>query len=356
MDRRDRSPGAGRTLRCGMRAIVVEEFGSADVLTFRDLPDPVAPPGGYVVQVVAVGLNFADVVERRGRYRKDQALPTHLGKEASGVVVARDADAREFEVGDAVIILCFGTGCYAEQVAVERHQVLRPPRGLSFVEMAAFGITYSTAWYAMHEIARVRPGESALIAAAAGGVGTAAVTLARTGGCATVVGMAGGPDKCEVVRGLGADACIDYLVDDLRPVVADLTGGDGADYCLESVGGETYTRCLEAMAPMGRMVIIGFSSISADYATAIPRLHPLSLFHRSISVGGLNIENLDVARNRDAWEPMVDHAEQHAIRPLVGRVYPFEQMREAHLALESRRTTGKIVVVVDGSAATVPHR
>jgi NADPH2:quinone reductase len=339
-----------------MRAVVVEEFGSADVLTFRDLPDPVAPPGGYVVQVVALGLNFAEVVERRGRYRKDQELPTYLGKEASGVVVARDADATEFEVGDAVIVLCFGKGCYAEQVAVEAHQVMRPPRGLSFLEMAAFGITFSTAWYAMHEIARVRRGESALIPAAAGGVGTAAVALARSGGCSTVIGVAGGAAKCEVVRGLGADACVDYLVDDLRPVVGELTRGVGVDYCIESVGGETYERCLEVLAPMGRLVIIGFSSISADYATAIPRLHPLALFQRSISVGGLKIDNLDVARRSDTWAAMVDHAEQHAIRPLVGQVYSFEQIRDAHVALESRRSTGKIVVVVDESAATVPSR
>ena len=194
--------------------------------------------------------------------------------------------------------------------------MLRPPTGLSFVEMAAFATNYATAWWAMHEIARVRPGEAVLVQAAAGGVGTAAVELARTGGCGPIIGTAGGPEKCAAVLEHGADACVDYLRDDFRPVVRDLTDGAGVAYCLESVGGETYDRSLEALAPMGSLVIIGFSSIDADYAKVIPRLHPLSLFHRSISVGGLNIDNLAFQQRADIWDRLVDHAEQHEIRPV----------------------------------------
>jgi NADPH2:quinone reductase len=337
-----------------LRAIVVDEFGSPEVLTFRELPDPTPPPGGYVVQVMAAALNFADVVERRGQYKKDQQLPAQLGKEAAGVVVARDDDAVEFDVGDPVIVVRFGNGCYAEQVPAEAHEVLRPPRGLSFIEMSAFGTGFVTAWYAMHEIARVRPGESALIQAAAGGVGTAAVALARSSGCAPVIGTAGGAEKCDLARACGADACVDYLSEDFRTVVAELTHDTGVDYCLESVGGETYTRSLDALAPMGRLVIIGFSSIGGDYAQAIPRLHPLTVFHRSISVGGLNIDNLSFQQRREVWDRLVDHAEEHALRPVIGQVHPFERIRDAHEALESRRSTGKVVLVVDPAAEEVP--
>jgi NADPH:quinone reductase-like Zn-dependent oxidoreductase len=337
-----------------MRAIVVEDFGSPEVLQFQDVPDPTPPPGGYVVQVLATAVNFADLVERRGLYKKTQTLPARLGKEAAGVVVARHPDAVEFEVGDPVIVVCFGNGCYAEQVAAGPSEVLRPPRGLSFVEMAAFGTAFATAWYSLHEIARVRPGESVLIQAAAGGVGSAAVILARTSGCAPVLGTAGGPDKCAQARAHGADACIDYRDDDFRPAVLDLTHGRGVDFCLESVGGETYTRSLDVLAPMGRLVIIGFSGIGDDYAGAIPRLHPLTVFHRSITVGGLNVDNLDFASRRDIWERLVAHAEQHAIRPVVGQVHPFAAIQAAHDALESRRSTGKVVLVLDAMADQVP--
>ena len=337
-----------------MRAVVVDTFGAPDVLDIKQVPDPEPPPGGYVVQVVAAGLNYADVVERRGLYKKGQTLPHQLGKEAAGIVVARDHDAVEFDVGDPVIVIRFTNGCYAEQVPAEAHEVLRPPRGLSFVEMASFGTTFATAWWAMHEIARVRPGESALIQAAAGGVGTAALMLARTAGCAPIIGTAGGPEKCDLARSAGADACVDYRADDFRPVVQRLTHETGVDYCLESVGGDAYSRSLEVLAPTGRMVIIGFSSIHDDYAHAIPRLHPLTVFQRSISVAGLNLDNIGFQRRRDVWARLVDHAEEHALRPVVGQVHPFEDVRVAHAALESRRSTGKVVLAVDPAALDVP--
>ena len=337
-----------------MRTIVIEAFGDPDVLQFQDVEEPVAPAGGYVVSVVTAALNYADLVERRGLYKRDQPLPMRMGKEAAGIVVERHPDATEFDVGDPVIVVRFGGGCYAERIAVEAHEVLRPPRGFSFAEMASFATAFATAWLSMYEIARVRPGESALIPAAAGGVGTAAVLLARSAGCRPLIGTAGGDAKCSVVTDLGADACVDYLVDDLRDTVRELTGGRGVDYCLESVGGETYDRCLDALAPMGRMVIIGFSSIRADYANAIHRLHPLTIFQRSISVGGLNLDNLDFSRRRDMWDALVSHVEEHDIRPVVGRVYPFDEARVAHTELESRRSTGKLVLALDGQAAVVP--
>ncbi|MGZ4684061.1 MAG: quinone oxidoreductase family protein [Acidimicrobiales bacterium] len=333
-----------------MRIIEIDRFGGPEVLELRDRPDLEPPDDGYVVQVMAAGLNYADIVERRGRYKKDQPLPGLLGKEAAGIVVARGPVATRFELGDPVIVVRFSNGCYAEQVAARPHEVLRPPSGLSFVEMAAFATNYATAWWAMHEIARVRPGEPVLVHAAAGGVGTAAVELARTAGCGPIIGTAGGPEKCAAVRERGADACVDYLRDDFRPVVRELTDGAGVAYCLESVGGETYDRSLEALAPMGSLVIIGFSSIDADYAEVIPRLHPLSLFHRSISVGGLNIDNLAFQRRADIWGRLVDHAEQHQIRPDVRHVFPFEEIRTAHDLLGSRRSIGKVVLTMDPAA------
>lgn len=328
-----------------MRKVVLDEFGAPEVARVGDHPEPACPSDGYVVEVRAAGINFADVVERRGRYRKGQTCPFELGKEAAGVVVERGPDASEFAVGDRVIVIKFSGGCYAERVAAGPAQVLPAPAALSFEELAAFAILYATAWYGMREIARVRPGESVLIQAAAGGVGTAAIQLARAYGCTPILGTAGTPEKCALVEELGADACVDYAAADFREVVRERTGGRGVDYCLESVGGEIYARSLEMLAPMGRLVIIGFSSISSDYANRIERLHPLTVFHRSISVAGLNVENLDFPSRRDVWGRLVAFAEEHALRPVVGRTFPLEEVAAAHAALEGRATTGKVVLV-----------
>jgi NADPH2:quinone reductase len=337
-----------------MRLIEVDEFGSADVLRIRELPDPTAPVDGYVVEVRAAGVNFADVVERRGLYKRNQQVPHRLGKEAAGIVVERGPLATEFAVGDPVIVVKFDNGCYADRVAAEAHEVLRAPRGLSFIELAAFGTTFATAWWAMHEVARVRPADSVLVQAAGGGVGTAAIALARTHGCGPIIGTAGSLAKCDAVTKLGADICVDYSTTDFRQTVRAWTGDRGVDYCLESVGGETYQRSLEVMGPAGHLVVIGFSSIASDYANAVPRLHPLTVFHRSFSVGGLNIDNLAFHRRRDIWDRLIDHVEGHSIRPLVGQVYPLAQTAEAHRALESRQTTGKVVLTVHPDAEATP--
>jgi len=328
-----------------VRAIVLERFGGPEVLEVRDFPDPEPPADGYVVEARAIAVNFAETVERRGVYRKEQPLPYPLGKEAAGVVVARGPEARRFREGDPVIVVKFDNGCYAERIACREDQVLRPPAGLDFREMAAFATAFATAWYSQEEIARARPGDAVLIQAAAGGVGTAAVLLARSRGLAPVLGTAGGPEKCALVEGLGADRCVDYRREDFREAVRQLTGDRGADYILESVGGQVYEHSLEVLAPMGRLVIIGFSALRDDYGRSIPRLHPLTLFHRSIAVGGLNIDNLKFQRRREVWDRLVAHAEEHGLRPVLGPAYPLAEAAAAHAALESRATTGKLLLL-----------
>lgn len=329
-----------------MQKILLEEFGGPEVLKVREYPDPTCPADGYVIETRAIGLNFAELVERRGEYRKDQQVPYEMGKEAAGVIVERGPDAKEFEVGESVIVVKFSNGCYSSKIAAFERQVIRPPAGLDFVQMAAFANTFGTAWFAMVEQARTRAGDSVLIQAAAGGVGSAAIALAKTLGCGPIIGTAGSDEKCAYVEGLGADMCVNYRNHDFRDAVRELTGAVGVDFCLESVGGEIYERSLESLAPVGRMIVIGFSSITSDYASAIPRLHPLSLFHRSIMVGGLNVDNLKYQARRDFWKRLVAHVEQHAIKPQVGLCLPFAEAAEAHRALEARETTGKVVLTL----------
>lgn len=328
-----------------MRKIQLTAFGEPDVLTVRDHPEPTLPDDGYLVEVKAAGINYADVVERRGRYRKDQQLPFEVGKEAGGIVLERGPRAAEFEVGERVVVVRLKGGCYAERVAVGPTEILPAPPELTFEELAALPICYATAWYGMMEIARVRPGESVLVQAAAGGVGTAALHLARAYGCAPILGTAGGPAKCAWSVDAGADVCVDYLQDDFLPLVRDRTDGRGVDYVLESVGGEVFDKSLEALAPMGRLVLIGFSSIDSDYAERIRRVHPLTVFHRSISLAGLNVHNLDFPSRRKPWHELCSFVTEHGIRPRVGLSFPLEEAPAAHAALEERRSTGKVVLI-----------
>ncbi len=331
-----------------MKKVVLQEFGGPEVLKLEDHPDPVCPEDGWVVETRAIGLNFAEIVERRGRYRKDQATPYEMGKEASGVVLEKGPSAQGFEVGDSVIVVKFNNGCYGEKVAAEPGQLLAPPDGFSFAEMAAFANTWATAWLALDEMGRVRPGESALIHAAAGGVGTAAVALAGSLGMGPIIGTAGGEKKCRLVEELGADRCVDYRKEDFREAVAEVTEGKGVDWCLESVGGEVYERSLDALGPTGRLVVIGFSSLEGNYAEQIPRLHPLTLFHRSIAVAGLNIDQLDYPTRPGCWDGLVEHVNRHGLRPVLGPSFSFSDIAAAHASLESRASTGKVVLEVGG--------
>ncbi|HZL99818.1 MAG TPA: zinc-binding dehydrogenase, partial [Planctomycetota bacterium] len=168
--------------------------------------------------------------------------------------------------------------------------------------------------------------------------------LARSHGMQPVIGAAGSADKCAFVREHGADASIDYGREDLRERVLALTGGRGVDYVLESVGGEALERCLAALAPMGRLVTIGFSSVDDGHADAIKRIHPISLFQRSISIGGLNVNNLRIAGRAAEWAALVAHVERHGLRPVIGQSWPLAEAAAAHAALEGRRTRGKVLL------------
>lgn len=333
-----------------MRKIVLEAFGAPEVLRPIDAPDPEPPADGYVVEFKAIGINFAELVERRGLYRKDQQLPYEIGKEGAGVIVAAGADAPGpeaggFAVGDSVIVIKFDGSCYAERVALRARDLLPMPSHLSFEEAAGFAIAFGTAWYAQEELARVRPNEAVLIQAAAGATGSAAIKLAVARGCGPVIGTAGGPAKCEQVEAIGATRCIDYKHADFADGVRELTEGRGVDYCLESVGGDVFDRSLQGLAPMGRLVLIGFSSIERDHAEVIKRVHPLQLFLRSWGLFGLNVENLDFPNRPDVWSRLLDFATRHDLRPLIGPQFPLEEAARAHAAIESRTTTGKVLLI-----------
>ncbi|MFD3463400.1 NADPH:quinone oxidoreductase family protein [Nocardia fluminea] len=242
-----------------MKAWQVTDLGEPrDVLRFNDIDDPVAGPGQVLVRVLAAPANFPDVLLCRGQYQVKPALPFTPGVELCGEVVAVGAGAG-FAVGDRIV----GTtnlpgGAFAELAVLDADSAFPAPDSLDDAEAAALVIGYQTSWFALHRRTQVRPGETLLVHAAAGGVGSSAVQLGKAAG-ARVIGVVGGPEKAEYCRSLGADLVIDRRTEDFVPIVKEFTDGRGADVIYDPVGGEAYAKSTKCIAFEGRILVIGFA-------------------------------------------------------------------------------------------------
>lgn len=338
-----------------MRAVVLERTGTPDVLAWRDVPVPEAGPGQVRVRVDAFGLNFAEVLSRKGLYGWAPERPYTLGMEAAGVIDAVGPGV-DRAPGERVMV---GTqhGAYAEYVVVPAPQALPTVPGLSPVEEAAFPVNFMTAWVALRTLGRAEAGDTVCISPAGGGVGTAAVQLAARGG-SRVVGLAGSREKLERVEGLGAAATACYGEPGFADALVRAVGPGGIDVAVEMVGGSVFRAVRESMAPFGRVVVAGYASL--DYRwwnplslwrawRGIPRL-PLNLhFTRSLGFFATHLGYLldDPPRMEAIWRELVAFAREHDIRPQVGAVLPAREVARAHALMESRGSYGKIVLTFD---------
>jgi len=287
----------------------------------RDVPDPVPQNGEVLVRVRAAGINFLDVLIRRGRYPQMPELPAVLGYELSG----------ELEDGARVMAMVT-TGGYAELAAVPRASLVPLPDGASFAEGAGFVLTFLTAWVPLTRQVRLGEGQTVLVHAAAGGVGTAAIQVARALG-ARVVAAVGSPEKLELCRELGAEEAYVYdeLPDDLR-----------VDMVVDPVGGELFEAAVPRLRPLGTVVAIG-------YAGGLwPELQPAQLVGRNVGVQGVYIGRLlrhapDVIAA--ATRELLELWSSRRIRPVVGAELPLADVEDAHALVESRRSVGKVVLV-----------
>jgi NADPH2:quinone reductase len=314
-----------------MRAVVLTRHGGPEVLRISEVPMPEPREGEVRVRIRAIGLNFAEVLSRRGLYGWAPALPYILGMEAFGEV-----DGEPVLVGTQ-----FGT--YAEWICVPQSRVMRPPRGFSAEECAAFSASYLTAWIGLMEMARLRPTDTVLVTAAAGGLGSAAVQIATRFG-ARVIGAASA-SKHDVVRKLGAE-----------PIAYEQIAEQKFNVALELVGGEVFRATTRAVAPMGHIVVGGAAGAFGKGGRLlarlgairnIPRLSIFDMLRRSYGVMSFHVGwLLDAGLVDGAWADLVRFVETNEIRPLVGPVYEFDQIAEAHRAMESRATTGKVVVKI----------
>ena len=340
-----------------MRAWMLNRTGGPDVLELTRVETPEPGPGEVAVRVDAIGINYAEVLSRKGLYGWAPDRPYVPGMEITGTVVEVGDGVPETRVGETV--LCgMKHGGYAERVVVPAHRALRALAGFSLEENAAFGVNFMTAWVALVEMARLRPDDRVGITAAAGGVGTAAVQIAVAHGC-HVVGMAGSDDKLRRVLDLGAHATANYRSEDFEERLEAATENGRLDVVLEVVGGDVYRTCLAHLDSFGRLVVAGYAELDYDWWNpwswwkawrGAPRLDIQEAAEASVGVLATHIGYLlpDEERLLAVWDALTRFTVAHGLRPVVGRTYAFEELPEAHRFMESRKSVGTLVVRVAG--------
>lgn len=325
-----------------MKAWRVHELGEPhDVLTLDEVETPRAAGGEVVVRVLGAATNFADALLCRGEYQVRPPLPFTPGIEVCGEVVEVGSGASRWQVGDRVVGTPeLPTGSYAEYAVVHADKALPAPAALDDAAAAALLIGYQTGWFALHRRAAIQPGEWLLVHAAAGGVGSAAVQLGKAAG-ARVVGVAGGGEKAELVRRLGADVVLDRRTDDIVEAVKEVTGGRGADVVYDPVGGEAYDLSTKCIAFEGRILVIGFAG---GRIQAPPLNHALV---KNYSVLGLHW-GLYVARRPDlvleCHRELTRLADEGLVAPYVSERVPLTAVPDAVTRVASGRTVGRLVV------------
>lgn len=340
------------------KALYVWSHGPPDVMQFGDLEVEAPGHAEVTVRVRAFGLNFADVYARMGLYEAAPPPPFVPGFEYAGTIEKLGPGVTDLAEGDAV----FGItrfGAYAELVKVPRGYVRRLPAGATFEEGAALLCVYLTAYHGLHTLGHLRDGQRVLIHAAAGGVGTAAIHLARQKDV-TIFATAGSEEKLELVRNLGAHLAINYRKDDFESVIRERTGGEGVDLVLDSVGGSVFRKSYRLLAKMGHLVALGAavfmpSSSSPRWISLIwhyltrPRIDPLAMIGENRTVSGFNLVHLFDMRDylKLAFDDLESMWREQKIVPVIGRVYSWTHAAEAHEALRSRETTGKVILTID---------
>ncbi|MCW2946668.1 MAG: qorA 1 [Actinoallomurus sp.] len=330
-------PGSGPA---PMRALVCRRYGPPEELAVEEMPTPVPGVGEVLVDVRAAAVNFPDVLLVAGAYQVPVPLPFVPGSELAGEVLAVGAGVTAFRRGDLV----FGTvpvGAFAERAIVPAGQLAAMPPGADFAEAAAFGVTYRTAYHALRSAAGVGPGDWVVVLGAAGGVGLAAVDLARELG-ARVVAAASGAEKLALCRAHGATHVIDYTTEDLRLRIRELTDG-GAHAVIDPVGGEWSERALRSIRWGGTFVTLGYAS------GAIPAI-PLNLvLLKGITVKGIELRTFgdhDPERERRDREEVLELFAAGRVVPHIGAHFPLAEGAAALRFVADRRALGKVVVDV----------
>jgi len=325
-----------------MRAVLVRDPGGAGELEIARVPRPEPGPGEVGIEIEATALNRADLLQRRGLYPPPPGASEVLGLECSGRVTAVGTGVRRLRVGERVMALLPGGG-YAEHAVAPEDLVMRVPERLSFEQAAAVPEVFLTASEVLFRVGATREGEWVLIHAAAGGVGSAAVQLARAEG-ARVIATAGSAEKVEHVRALGADVVVAYRAEDFAERALEVTGGRGVDVVVDFVGRAYADRHVRVLAEAGRWIVVGFLS----GARAEIDLEPV--LRRRLTIAGFALRSRSAEDKAAIVQRFEDRfrlrLESGRIRPIIDRVYPLEAVAEAHARMENNENLGKIILRV----------
>jgi NADPH2:quinone reductase len=325
-----------------MRAVQLSRFGEPDVFEIIELPRPTPEPGEVLIRIRAAGINFFETLVRQNRCAVTPELPIVPGVELAGVVEALgegvDPDLNGRRVAVPLFAVGRPTGGYAEYISVHASDVVLIPDGLHFEQAVALLVQGLTAALLIRQSAP--QGKTIAVTAAAGGVGSLLIQLAKQAGAKQVIALAGDPNKLEVSKSLGADLAFNYQNQAWIAQVKDATGGKGVDIIFDTVGGEVTGVCINALAPLGELV---FAALNRCQLTARDLE---SMFDQNQSIRGFALlALLDPATLHDELSRLFDLAQAVSLKLLIGGRHPLEQVAEAHRALENRLTTGKVVLI-----------
>ena len=320
-----------------MKAVQVKAFGGTDQIEIAELPDPAPGEHEVVINVKACGLNYADVMQREGLYPGGPKPPYIAGLEAAGIVESLGAQVGDsLPSGSRVVVL--RPGAHAERVTADWRACIRLPETMSFNEGAAFPVQYLTAYHCLITLAHARPGETVLIHAGAGGVGTAAIQISKLLGLRVIVTASTADKRAKVIE-LGADAAVGY--DEFDVAAREFTNGRGPDICLESIGGDIFSRSLAIIPALGRLVVYGAASRETQ------PIDTLKLFFRSQQVMGFHLNAIFERRDllASSLRTLLTWIGEGKLKIQVGHTFPLVDVRKAHSLIASRQSYGKIVLV-----------
>lgn len=339
------------------RIIEITRFGPPEVLKIKEVPIPKPGSEEVLIEVRAIGLNFADIFERLGLYKAAPKAPFVPGFEVSGIIKEVGQKVQGFQIGQRVLgVTRFGG--YQTHVKLHQDFVRVLPGDFSFEEGAGLPTTYLTAYHGLFNLAHMKTGERVLIHAAAGGVGTAAIQLVKIFN-GEIYATCGSDMKVKFLHEQDVAHAINYTTHDFEKEIRSLTGGGGVDIVMDSVGRKTFRKSYRLLNPMGRLVVYGLGGLMPrgkrinwvklvfQYLT-LPRVNPFNMMAENKTIAAFHLAYMFkfVHEFHQAMDQLMKWANQGKIRPIIGKTFPFEQAAEAQNFLQSRKSVGKVILTV----------
>lgn len=322
-----------------MKAVRLQEFGGPEVLEIVEIERPVPTGREVLVEIKAIGVNYADTARREGQYVVKTPLPFIPGAEIAGVVVAVGEKVTTVKPGTRVVTL-IESGGYSEFALADERSLIPLPEQLDFRNAAALPLQGLSAYHVLKTMGRLEKGETVLVHAAAGGVGTLAVQLAKLFGAGKIIATASSAEKLKLARQMGADVLVNYTESNWVEQVLEATGGKGVDVALEMVGGDVFNKTLKCLATFGRLVVFGAASGQPS------KMYPSSLMARNQSVIGFFLPQ--IMRKPELLQPslveLLTYLGEGKLKLTIGGVFPLEDAVVVHRLLQSRKTTGKLIL------------